>query len=77
MLKTEAELRGILDAFVSARGPQVRAAEALGVSRQHLNDVLHGRRGISLAIYGGLGYTREVVYRPKEEGGDGDAPPSV
>ena len=77
MLKTEAELRGILGAFVLARGSQVRAAEALGVSRQYLNDVLRGRREIGPAIWSGLGYRQERVYRPEEEGGDGRTPPSV
>ena len=70
MRKTQEQLHQRLTAFVAAQGSQARAAEALKVSRQYLNDVLHGRREMGPAIYGGLGFTREVGYRSKEEGGE-------
>lgn len=62
---TSVGMRRVLLRFVERRcaGSQKIAAEWLGVSPQHLNDVLNLRRDISPAILRGLGYDRVCIYR--------------
>jgi len=49
-------------ALVLREGSQKKAAEALGVSPQYLNDIMRGRREISDAVAAKFGLERVVVY---------------
>lgn len=62
---TSVGMRCVLERFVRVRcaGSQKIAAERLGISPQHLCDVLNLRREIGPAILRGLGYEAIVVYR--------------
>jgi len=44
---------------------QSEVAKALGVTQQHLCDVLKGRRGISDRLASKLGFIRRVTFEPK------------
>lgn len=46
-----------------AGSSQKTVAEALGVTPQLVNDLVHGKRDISERIAKALGYTREIVFR--------------
>ena len=50
-----------LNAFVSKHKTQAAAADALGVSRPYLSDIINGRRDFSDAILERLGLRRVVV----------------
>lgn len=54
------ELRGRV-----AKSTQCAVASELGVSAQHMNDLLLGRRGLSESIALAMGYTREIVFRKR------------
>ena len=41
---------------------QVAVAASLGVSAQHVNDLLNGRREMSERIAGAMGYERKIVF---------------
>ena len=45
---------------------QKEAAEAFGVSPQHLSDVLNERRAITPKLALGLGYERQALFVPLE-----------
>lgn len=45
---------------------QKEAAEAFGVSPQHLSDVLNKRRAITPRLALGLGYERQALFVPLE-----------
>ena len=51
------EPREKLRQLVQRSGTQAKAAEALGVSRTYICDMLAGRRDLSKAILRKLGYT--------------------
>ena len=48
-----------------SKSTQVAVAAELGVSFQHVNDLLAGRRNMSERVAGAMGYTREIVFRKK------------
>jgi len=50
-----------LKAFVEKHKTQAAAAEALGVSRPYLSDIINGRRDFSDAVLERLGLRRVVV----------------
>lgn len=62
-LAQELRIRRILAAIVRVEHSQKAAAKRLGVSAQHLNDVLNVRRALSPKILCALGYERVVCYR--------------
>lgn len=63
---TPLELIELLRAYCVTQGSQKAAAATLGVSGAYLNDMLHNRRGIPDGIASTLGYTKQVIYTPKE-----------
>jgi hypothetical protein len=48
--------------LVQAKGSQAAAAEAWGISKPYLSDILHGRRLPGPKLLKALGVRREVVY---------------
>lgn len=62
-MKAEARIRQILALIVRTEHGQKGAAKRLGVSAQHLNDVLKGRRALSAKILSAIGYERVIFYR--------------
>jgi len=42
---------------------QAAVARELGISLQHVNDLLNGRRKMSERVAQALGYRREIVFR--------------
>jgi transcriptional regulator with XRE-family HTH domain len=51
-----------LDFLVQTKGSQTSAAQAWGVSKQYLSDILQGRRLPGPKLLKALGVRREVVY---------------
>lgn len=48
-----------------AKSSQRSVAAELGVSAQHMNDLMLGRRKMSESIALAMGYTREIVFRKR------------
>jgi transcriptional regulator with XRE-family HTH domain len=61
---TQVELLDRLRAYIKDdhKGSQTDAAEALGVSRSYLNDILQGRREPGPKLLEGLRYRAVVAY---------------
>jgi plasmid maintenance system antidote protein VapI len=57
-----------LTELVEVLGSQAAAARHLGVGRQHLSDILSGRRGISGSVAKALGFRKRVVFEPIGKG---------
>jgi plasmid maintenance system antidote protein VapI len=57
----EIDPRVALAAFIKRHKTQAAAAEALGVSRPYLSDIVNGRRDFSDAVLEKLGLRRVVV----------------
>lgn len=55
-------------AYLCKRDSQVATAKRLGFSSAFINDVLHGRRGITDALADKLGYERVTRFIPKQKG---------
>jgi plasmid maintenance system antidote protein VapI len=49
-------------AFCDEHRTQAEAAKALGISQQHIHDLLHRRRGLSPKVLSKLGLKRVVSY---------------
>jgi plasmid maintenance system antidote protein VapI len=45
------------------KSTQLAVARELGVSAQHINDLLNGRRKLTERIAVALGFSREVIFR--------------
>jgi len=56
------ELRGRV-----GKATQTAVAAELGVSLQHLNDLLMGRRKMSERVAAAMGYRMEVVFRKQSQ----------
>lgn len=62
----EWEALELLERECSRYKTQKEAAEAFGVSPQHLSDVLNERRAITPKLALGLGYERQALFVPLE-----------
>jgi Helix-turn-helix len=60
--------KAVLRGLVQDTGSQKKAARLLGITPQHVNDILHGRREISERVASALGYQRVVTYIEKPGG---------
>lgn len=59
---SEHDMRELLDAMIETHGSQRAFADELGISTGQLNDVLHGRRGVSGGVGEKLGFGRLIVF---------------
>ena len=66
IVHSESGMKAILRSFCERFPYDKRAAQFLGITVQHLRDMLAGKRGISSATAAKLGYTRKVVYELNE-----------
>ena len=57
-------LSGLLNRMVREAGSQKLAAAQMGISQQHLCDVLAGRRELGDGVLSRLGYRRVVRFEP-------------
>jgi len=51
-----------LQELIKTHGNQSAAADALGIPRQHISDMLNGKRGFSEHVAGLLGFKKRVVF---------------
>lgn len=63
---TEEQIIKMLRAYCATQGSQVAAAARLGVSVQHVNDILHGHRKPGPKILKALGLKKVVSYVRQE-----------
>lgn len=59
---TETGIGLIIEGLIEGKGSQLKAAAHLGISPQHLSDIVSGKRGISDAVAQKLGYERRFVF---------------
>lgn len=57
----------VLRAFVGTHGSQKRAAHALVISPQYLNDILRGHREPSESVAAKMGYIRVIEFLPENK----------
>jgi plasmid maintenance system antidote protein VapI len=50
--------------MVAASGNHSAVAKELGIPRQHMADLLNGKRGISESLANSLGFKRLIVFEP-------------
>lgn len=61
LYKTEDVMKDLRERI--AKSSQAAIAREFGVSPQHINDLVMGRRLMSETIAAKMGYTREMIYR--------------
>ena len=61
-LVNQAYMRNLITKEVMTAGSQVDVAKQVGVSRQYLGDVLHGKREVSENLAEKFGWKRMVVF---------------
>jgi len=67
MRKRKTEAKTPLDVLrdrVAGHGNKTALATELGIPRQHLYEILDGKRGISEAVARSLGFEKRVVFDP-------------
>lgn len=68
--RTEHQMRDAITDLVDELGSQVAVADQLRLCPSHLNDILHGRRGISDRVAERLGWRKVSVFvRGEDPGG--------
>ena len=58
----EHDMRDILTELVESHESQRAVADMLGISTSYLNDLLHGRRGVSERLATRMGYKKLSIY---------------
>ncbi len=60
---SETDVLDALRSLITREGGQRAVARSLDVSAAYINDILHGRRGVSERIANALGFSQQVTYQ--------------